>query len=158
MASKCEWSGLRWTHCHLWTSRTHLSRFHLNPLSSICIFFFLNFIKNMYWILQTFFNHAILLVEVPDASSLGIGKLVFSSPSNEFVNSIDVWNEDVLYNWTDRAFLSTSKSANPLEPQRICILLFFLINVYSKIGSFVANLFASISTCFPSKKSFTVFA
>jgi hypothetical protein len=43
--------------------------------------------------------------------------LVFSSPSSEFVNNyIDVRNEDVLYNWMDRASMSISKWVNPLEP------------------------------------------
>jgi hypothetical protein len=108
---------------------------------------------------KTLLSHATLLAKVPYANSLGIGKFVFSSPFNEFVNnSIDVWNEDVLYNWMDRDSMSISKPVNPLRLQRKCILLLFLINVYSKIGPFVANLFASTCMCSSSKNSFTVFA
>ncbi len=68
----------------------------------------------MFLILQTLLNRATLLAKVPNAS---FGKLVFSSPSSEFVNNyIDVRNEDVLYNWMDRASMSISKWVNPLEP------------------------------------------
>ncbi len=44
------------------------------------------------------------------------GRFIFSSPSNEFVNNIlDVHNEDVLYNWTDRASVSISKASRPFK-------------------------------------------
>jgi hypothetical protein len=57
-----------------------------------------------------------LLARVPDVSSLGIGGFVFSSPFNQFVNNyIDVWNEDMLYNWTNRAFMSISKVDKPFK-------------------------------------------
>jgi hypothetical protein len=68
--------------------------------------------------LQTFFNCATLLVKVLDGSSLGNGRFIFSSPSNEFMNnSINVFNEDVFYNWMDRAFMSISKACDH-EPFR----------------------------------------
>ncbi len=110
------WSGLWWTHCHLWVMRTQLSRFHLNPLNSICIFFLLNFIWNLFLILQTFLNCATFFVKNPNVTSLGIGIFFFSSPLNEFVNnSIDVQNEDMLYNWTNRASMSISKVGRPFR-------------------------------------------
>jgi hypothetical protein len=49
-------------------------------------------------------------------TSLGIGIFFFSSPLNEFVNnSIDVQNEDMLYNWTNRASMSISKVGRPFR-------------------------------------------
>ncbi len=96
--------------------KTHLSRFHLNPQSSICIFLFLNIIKNLSLILRTLFSRVILFARVPDASSLGIGRFVFSSPSDEFLkNFSNVSNEAMLYNWTDRASMFISKVGKPFK-------------------------------------------
>ncbi len=84
-------------------------------------------------------------------SSLGIGKFVLSSPSNEFVNnSIDVWNEDVLYYWTDRAFMFISKANNPFGTTKEMhhVIVHALINVCSKIGSSIADLSTSTSMCY----------
>ncbi len=114
--SKYRWSGLWWNHRHLQTMKTHLSRFHLNPRSSICIFLLLNIIKNLSLILQTLFSCVILFARVPNASSWGIGSFIFSSPSNEYLkNSINVWNEDMLYNWTYRASMFISKVSKPFK-------------------------------------------
>ncbi len=100
-----------WIYCCLQSRRTHVLRFHFNPLNLICIFFLLNFSWNLSLILQIFLSHVTFLGRVLDVSSLGIKKFVFSSPFDELVNSfIDVRNENVLYNWTDRAFMSISKA------------------------------------------------
>ncbi len=87
MASRYEWSGLWWTHCHLWVVSTHPLRFHFNPLITICIFLLFNFISNLSLILEILFNYATFLVRVPDASFLGIKKFIDSSPSDEFLNN-----------------------------------------------------------------------
>ncbi len=43
-------------------------------------------------------------------------KFIFSSPSDKFVNnSIDVQNEDVLYNWMDKAIMFISKVDKPFK-------------------------------------------
>jgi len=96
--------------------KTQFSRFDFNPLSFICIFLLLNFIKNLSLILQTLFRCATLFARVPNVSSLGIRKFIFSSPFNEFLkNSINVLNKDMLYNWTDRAFMFISKVGRPFK-------------------------------------------
>jgi hypothetical protein len=72
--------------------------------------------------------------------------------------SIDVWNEDVLCNWMDKASMFVSKADKPFEaikemhPSTIQAL----INVCSKIGSSIMDLFASTNMC-SSKTSFTIF-
>jgi hypothetical protein len=49
-------------------------------------------------------------------SSLGIKRFVFSHHLDEFVNFfIDGRNEDMLYNWTDRASMSISKDGRPFK-------------------------------------------
>ncbi len=55
-------------------------------------------------------------MRVPNGNSSNNGRFVFSSPSNEFVNNfINVSNEDVLYNWTDKASISISKVGIPFN-------------------------------------------
>ncbi len=107
--------------------RTHLSRFHHNPISFHC--FFQKKKKKTeicLLILQTLFSHATLFVRVPDGSFLVSGRFDFSFSFDEFMNNaIDVRNEDVLYNWMDRAFKYLSKAGNPLRLPRKCILLWF---------------------------------
>ncbi len=124
MAFRFRWSGLWWTHYHSWTSWIHLSRFHHNPLKFSLYFF--PYVKICLLILQTLFSHVTVLVKVPNGSSLGDGRLVLSSPFNEFVNKyIDVWNEDVLYNWTNRPLCLYPRLACLSGPQRKCISLLF---------------------------------
>ncbi len=161
MASIHGWSGLWWIHCHLWIAKTHLSRFHLNTLSSICIFFLFNFSWKLSLILQTLFNCATFLTKVFDASSSSIGRFIFSSPSDEFVNNfIDVRNENMLYNWMDKASMSLSKAGRPFRATKEMHLAIIqaLIDVCSKTRSYVADLFTSTCMCFSSKNSFTIFA
>jgi sensor histidine kinase YesM len=109
--------------------------------------------------LQTLLNRVTILIKVPDASSLGIGRFVFSSPLDEFLNnSIDVQNEDVLYNWMDKVAMSISKAnrlfrvAKEMHPPTILAL----IDVYSKTRSFVADLSTSTCLCSFSKISFII--
>ncbi len=65
---------------------------------------------------QTILSYATFLARVPDASSSGIERFIFFSPSNEFVNnSIDVWNEDMLYKWTNMASMFISKAGRPFR-------------------------------------------
>jgi len=57
--------------------------------------------------LQILLSRATLLTRVPNVNSLGIEKFVFSSPFDEFLNNfIAIWNEDVLYNWKNRAYIN----------------------------------------------------
>jgi hypothetical protein len=92
-------------------------------------------------------------------SSLRIGKFFLSSPSNEFVNNfIDVWNEDVLYYWTNRASMSISKASKPFGATKEMrhVIVHALINVCSKIGSFITDLSTSTSMCYSLKNSFII--
>ncbi len=89
-------------------------------------------------------------------SSSGIKRFVFSSPFDEFVkNCIDVRNEDMLYNWTNRASMSISKVGRPFrvaKEMHIGIVQ-ALIDVCSKVGSFIVDLSTSKNMCFSSKNS-----
>ncbi len=73
--------------------------------------------------------------------------------------SIDVRNEDVLYNWMDRAFMFISKVDKPFKAANGLhhATIQALINVCSKTQSSVVD-FASIGMCFSSKNSFIIFA
>ncbi len=111
--------------------------------------------------MQSLLSHATLFARVPNTSSLGIGRFIFSSPFNEFVNnSIDVRNEDMLYNWIERASMFISKANKLFKATKKMHLSIFqaLINVCSKTRSFVVNLSPSTSMCSFSKNSFTIFA
>ncbi len=156
MTSRFGWSGLWWTYYHSRAAKTHLSRFHHNPINFHCIFLFLFFNWNLL-ILQTLLNHLTFFIRFIDGSSLVSGRFIFSSPFDEFVNNaIDVWNEDVLYNWMDRASMSLSKAGGPFKASKEMHLVMVqtLINVYSKTGSYVANLFISIGMCPSSRNCF----
>jgi hypothetical protein len=105
--------------------------------------------------LQTLVSYTTLLARVPNVSSLGIGRFIFSSPFEEFLNnSIDVRNEDVLYNWTDKVSMSISKASRPFKVPKEMYpsTIQALINVCSKIKSFVADLSTSTHICYFSKK------
>jgi len=112
-------------------------------------------------ILQILLNHVTLLVKVPDGSYLGNGRLMFSSPFNGLVNkSIDVQNEDVLYNWTSRASMSISKVSMPFKALKEIhfVIVQALIDVCSKTTSSIADLSTSTSMCPSSRNSFSIFA
>jgi hypothetical protein len=67
-------------------------------------------------------------------SSSGIRTFIFSSPSDEFVNnSINVQNEDVYNNWTNKASMSISKASKPFMATKEMHLAIVqaLIDVYS---------------------------
>ncbi len=105
---------------------------------SLYFLFFSPSTKICFKILQTFLNHATIFVKIPDESSLGSGRFVFSPTSNDFVNNFtDVRNEVVLYNWTDRASMFISKADRPFRATKEMHLAIVqaLINVCSKIGS-----------------------
>jgi hypothetical protein len=108
-----------------------------------------------------FFSRVTLLAKVLNVNSSSIKRFVFSSPSNEFLNnSIDVENEDVLYNWMNRASMSISKVDKPflaLKEMHFSTIQ-TLIDVYSKTRSSIMDLFASTCMCSFSKKSFTISA
>jgi hypothetical protein len=92
---------------------------------------------------------------------LNIGRFISSSPSDEFVNkSIDVCNENVLYNWMDRAFMCISKVDKPFKAANGLhhATIQALIDVCSKTQSSVVDFSASIGICFSSKNSFIIFA
>ncbi len=70
-------------------------------------------------------------------------------------NCIDVHNEDMLYNWTNRASMSISKADRPFrvaKEMHIGIVQ-ALIDVCSKVGSFIVDLSTSKNMCFSSKNS-----
>jgi hypothetical protein len=105
-------------------ARTHLSRFHLNPLYYICIFLLFNFSCN--FLLQTFLNHATILFRVPDVNSLGIGEFVFSSPFDEFVNNFIEFGMKTCCIIVHIGLLCLyRRSTSPSWSQRKCILLMF---------------------------------
>jgi hypothetical protein len=138
--------------------KTHLSRFHLNPLSFLCILLF-NY--NMFLILQILFNRATLLARALHGSSSCSGRFIFFSPSDEFVNnSIDVRNEHALCNWMDRASMSISKVDKCLRATKEMYLAIdqALIDVYFKTRSSIAILSASTCMCPSLKNSFIIFA
>jgi hypothetical protein len=71
---------------------------------------------------------------------------------------INVWNEDVLYNWMDKVSMFIFKVGRPFKGAKEMhpSIVQALINVCSKTWSFVANLFASTNTCSFFKNSFTI--
>ncbi len=64
-------------------------------------------------------------------------------------NSVDVRNENVLYNWTDKASMFISKVRKPFKAAKEMHLVIVqaLIDVCSKIGSFVTDLYESTGMC-----------
>jgi hypothetical protein len=60
----------------------------------------------------------------------------------------------------DRASMFISKAGKPFKvaKEMHLVIVQALIDVCSKIKSFIADLFASTSMCFSSKKSFTISA
>jgi hypothetical protein len=74
--------------------------------------------------------------------------------------SIDVQNEDVLYNWTNMASMSISKVGKPFRAAKemLFVTIQTLIDVCSKTGSSIADLFASTGMCPSSRNSFSIFA
>lgn len=88
-------------------------------------------------------NRATFFIRVPNGSFSVSGKFLFSSPFNEFVNNgIDIHCENVLYNWMDRASMSISKFGILFRATKKMHLdmVQALIDVYSKIGSYVIDL------------------
>jgi hypothetical protein len=73
---------------------------------------------------------------------------------------MDVRNEDVLYNWIDRAFMFISKGIRPFKvaKEMHLIIIQALIDLCSKIGSFIVDLSASTCMCFFSKNSIIISA
>ncbi len=150
MTSKFGWSGLWWTYYHSQIVRTHLSRFHHNPINFHCIEIYL-------LILQTLLNRATFFIRFLNGSSLISGRFIFSFPFDEFVNNVvDVCNENVLYNQMDRAYMSISKVGKPFKvvKEMHIVTVQALINIYSKNASYVADLFISTGMCPSSRNVF----
>jgi hypothetical protein len=71
---------------------------------------------------------------------------------------IDVHNEDVLYNWMDRASMFISKASMPFKATKEMhlVMVHTWIDVCSKTRSFIMNLFTSIGMCLSSRNSFSI--
>jgi hypothetical protein len=81
--------------------------------------------------------------------------------SSYFLHQLfDVHNEDMLYNWMDRASMFIFKAGRPFKvaKEMHLAIVHALIDVCSKIKSFVANLSTSTSMCFSSRNSFIISA